>query len=84
MPEIIENRMVVNSEWKTMEKYTDAGEPLKESGYKDLLTGVFVSEKDAFAYALEQISYDKDLKQELLEWFYSGNWIKEELESEPD
>lgn len=41
-------------------------------------TGVFVPEEDAYGYALERISLDEELKQEFVEWFYSGNWIEED------
>lgn len=49
----------------------------KEPGYEEVVTGIFVSEEDAYDYAMERISQDEDLKQEFVEWFYS-NWIKEE------
>lgn len=52
------------------------------SGYKDMETGIFVSEEDAYDYAMERVSQDEDLEQEfketVVEWFYSGNWIKED------
>lgn len=41
-----------------------------------------VYEEDAYDYAMERISQDKNLQKEfekmLVEWFYSANWIKEE------
>lgn len=49
----------------------------KCSGYEEIGTGIFVPEEDAFEYALEQISLDEEEKQDFVEWFYSGNWIKE-------
>lgn len=62
------------------------GEKLNGAGYKELRSGIFVPEEDAYDYAMERISQDGDLKQEfkqefeerLVEWFYSGSWIKEE------
>lgn len=38
-----------------------------------------VTEKDAFLYAKEHLDYlnEKD-KQDFIEWFFSGNWIKKE------
>lgn len=49
------------------------------AGYSEIGTGVFVSEEDAYDYAIERISHSTDeKKQEFVEWFYSGNWIKEE------
>lgn len=37
--------------------------------------GIFVRREDAYEYALERISCDESLKKELVEWFYSGNFI---------
>lgn len=82
MPEQIENRMVVESEWM----HTDQKEVkrvLEEKGYHELGTGVFVPIKDAFDYALEHCLHgseqeQRDFKEILIEWFFSGNWIKEE------
>lgn len=77
--ERIENRMVVDSLWEHIEKVTgESREKLRGSGYEEIGTGIFVPEEDAYRYALERISLDEDLKQEFVEWFYSGNWIKEE------
>ena len=82
MPEQIENRMVVDLEWV----HTDQKEVkrvLVEKGYHELGTGVFVPVKDAYDYALEHCLYgseqeQRDFKEFLIEWFFSGNWIKEE------
>lgn len=75
--EQIENRMVMDSEWER----TDPQETrikLRGPGYEEIGTGIFVAEEDAFDYAAERISLDENLKQELVLWFYSGNWIKED------
>lgn len=45
--------------------------------------GIIVEESEAFAYALERslhgsLEEQKEFRNMLLEWFYSGNWIKEE------
>lgn len=48
------------------------------AGYSEIGTGVFVPEKEAFEYAMERVSLDHELKQEFVEWFYSGNWVEEE------
>lgn len=57
-------------------------ENLNGAGYTEINSGIFVPEEDAYKYAMERISQDEDLKRELVEmvveWFYSGNWIKEE------
>lgn len=39
--------------------------------------GRVVPEEHAFEYALAEINKDSDLQTELVEWFFSGNWIKE-------
>lgn len=77
----IENRMSVDSEW-VWNTPAEAREKLNNEGYEEMGTGIFVSEEDAYDYAMERISQDDDLKQEfkemVVEWFYSGNWIKED------
>lgn len=47
--------------------------------YKELTTNEMVSEEDAFLYAKENLDYleGKD-KKEFLNWFFSGNWVKED------
>lgn len=51
-------------------------------GFEEIGTGIFVPEEDAYQYAMERISQDEDLQKEfketVVEWFYSGNWIKED------
>lgn len=73
----LENRMVVDSEWPDAEQ--GIKEKLNGSGYKEISTGKFVPEEDAYSYALEMVSdgTEKD-KKEFVEWFFSGNWIKED------
>lgn len=88
MAEVIENRMVVDSQWNW-------GAPLEVSkrlngpGRREMVTGIFVLEEDAFDYALEHcfemvpagvglLKWTQEFKEMLVEWFYSGNWIKEE------
>ena len=82
MPEHIENRMVVDSEW-VHKFHRELKVALMEKGYHELGTGVFVPIKDAYDYALEHCLYgseqeQKEFKEMLVEWFFSGNWIKEE------
>lgn len=72
----IENRMVVDSEWP--EVGIEIREKISGAGYKELGTGIFVAEEDALRYAIERVLQDEALKQELVEWFYSGNWTIEE------
>lgn len=81
MIEQIENRMIVDSEWKCNEP-TEIKEKLNKAGYEEIGTGIFVPEEDAYRYAMERVSQDEDLQKEfketVVEWFYSGNWIKED------
>ncbi|MCI9135440.1 MAG: hypothetical protein HFI31_14845 [Lachnospiraceae bacterium] len=53
-------------------------EELQGPGYEEIGTGLFVPEKDAYSYALEVLSYYEKERKEFVEWFYSGNWIKED------
>lgn len=67
-------------DWKTSppEAVEEVEQKLNGSGYSEIGTGIFVPDKDAYDYAMERIPQDEDLKQEFVEWFYSGNWVKEE------
>ena len=82
--EQIENRMVVDSEWRAFAKelIEESKEKLNGPGWEEIGTGIFVSEEDAYDYAMERVSQDVDLQKEFKEtvvgWFYSGNWIKED------
>lgn len=57
---------------------------MKESkGYEGIgqEKGTFVKEEDAYAYALERCingtpEDKKEFQEMLVEWYYSGNWIK--------
>lgn len=73
----LENRMVLDALWRWKEP-PEVAEKLRGPGYSEIGTGVFVPEEDAYDYAMERISLDEELKQEFVEWFYSGNWIKED------
>lgn len=57
-------------------------EKLNGAGYEEIGTWIFVPEEDAYEYAMERISSDENLQKEFkemfVEWFYSGNWVKEE------
>ena len=77
--EQIENRMVVECEWP---EAISVEEILKQPGYHEMGTNVFVPENEAYDYALERCisgteQEQKEFKEMLVEWFYSGNWIKE-------
>ena len=40
--------------------------------------GICVDEDDAFLYAICRILSSDAEQKEFVEWYYSGNWIKEE------
>lgn len=84
MPEQIENRMVVDSEWESLDRNIPDSiqEKLREPGYHEIGTGNFVPQSEAYNYALERClngteEDQKEFIEMLVEWFYSGNWIKE-------
>jgi hypothetical protein len=84
MPEQIENRMVVDSQWSLLEEciLKPIEEKLKEPGYREIGTDLFVPQSEAYNYALQRClngteSDQKEFKEMLVEWFYSGNWVKE-------
>lgn len=80
--EEIENRMVVDSQWETLEK----SEPMVETqeGYHNDRESVFVPDKEAYEYALDQCLHgseedQKQFKKMLVDWYYSGgDWRREE------
>lgn len=83
MPEIIENRMVVDSEWADLEKAAKVKSVPVRKGYREFRTHNFVPEDEAYEYALDKClngteEEQLDFRIMLVEWFYSGNWIKEE------
>lgn len=64
-------------------------EILSGPGFREMGTGNFVPEESAFDYALENcleiipvgvrgLKWTQEFKEMLVEWFYSGNWIKED------
>ena len=79
----VENRMVVDSEWRFPGNVSDeVREKLTEPGYHQMGTGNFVPESEAYEYALEQCLHGseediKEFKEMLVEWYFSGNWVKE-------
>lgn len=78
----VENRMVVESEWD-WQKSKEVVTVVNEKGYHELGTNEFVPEADAFEYALERCmngseAEQKEFKEMLVDWFYSGNWVKED------
>lgn len=75
--EMIENRMVNDFVWSRLEKEPEVREKINGPGWTEMGTGIFVPEKEAFRYSVEAMSQDEELQREFVEWFYSGNWIKE-------
>lgn len=80
MPEQIENKMVVDWCWNDSMP-DEIKEKLKEPGYSELGTNVFVSDSEAYEYALERClngseEDQKEFREMLVDWFYSGNWIR--------
>lgn len=87
----VENRMVIDSEWEVLEKAIpkEISERLSAPGWVEIGTGVFVPDEDAFNYALERcteivppgirsIKWTQEFRKMLVEWFFSGDWIKED------
>lgn len=77
---MLENRMVMDIMLWQRTHEPDIHEKVNGSaGYSEIGTGVFVPEEDAYGYAMERISHGTDEeKKEFVEWFYSGNWVKED------
>lgn len=46
--------------------------------YKGIFTekGINIPEEHCFEYALDRVTKNKADRNEFIEWFYSGNWIK--------
>lgn len=78
-------------DWKTAipEEVDYVEKRLSGSGYVEIGTLNFVPEEDAFGYALEQcvkvvpngihgIPWTQEFREMLVEWFFSGSWVKEE------
>jgi hypothetical protein len=66
------------------ERITDESKHGREEGYVEMKTKEFVSMEDAYAYAFERCTNGTDeeiaeFKEMLVEWFYSGNWTKQEV-----
>lgn len=37
-----------------------------------------INDEDAFDNAVDEVSHDEKLKVEFVEWFYSGDWVRED------
>jgi tRNA nucleotidyltransferase (CCA-adding enzyme) len=79
----VDNILVNDAYWADMEKPNASVEKvLSQKGYHELGTNVFVPEEDAYEYAFDRCmngteEEQKEFKEMLVEWFYSGNWVKE-------
>ena len=56
-----------------------------ETGYIGIgpEAGIYVPDVDAYAYAIDRCLYGtetevKEFREMLVDWYYSGNWIKKE------
>ena len=74
---MIENRMIVDSEWTYVEPPMCEPEE-KEPGYINFSDDTFVPDYDALEYAREHAEQEDMTDSEFVEWFYSGNWIRSE------
>lgn len=78
---VVENRMVVESQWDHAAEVVE--EAISEKGYHEFGTNKFVPEDEAFDYALDRCmngseAEQKEFREMLVDWFYSGNWVKED------
>jgi len=85
MLEQIENSMAADHLWESLEKNVseEVRENLRGPGYREMGTDNFVPESLAYQYALERClrgteEEKKEFREMLVEWFYSGNFIKED------
>lgn len=80
MPEQIENKIVNEAAWNSYDMHMQEHEE-KIPGYTSMSTGKFVPDPEAYDYALEcclsgSEEDHQEFKDMLVEWFYSGNWIR--------
>lgn len=78
MKEMIENRMVIDSEWEINKSLNEIKEKLMGPGYRESATGAFVPEEDAYDFAIQAINQNDDLKKELVYWFFFNDFVKED------
>lgn len=85
---ILENRMVVDAEWRPIECVHEELGKTTNPGYTEISTRIHVSEEDAFDYALDRClqgteNDKKEFREMLVEWYYSGGeWVKEKNKQE--
>ena len=83
MSEQIENHMVVDAYWKRFEETMEAKDLPTEKGYLNLKTKEFIPDNDAFSNALWECLFgakelQKEFEKALLEFYYDGNWMRDE------
>ena len=80
--EQVENRMVVDSEWEFLESQK-VETSLTEKGYHNYKTNEFVTDDEAYEYALDNClngleTDKKEFREMLVEWYFSGgDWRRE-------
>lgn len=85
----MENRMVRDTEAAMGLLLSDVQVRLNATGWKNITDGTFVPEEVAFDYAIDhctnfvpsefhKIEWTQEFKKMVVEWFYSGDWVKEE------
>ena len=72
----IENRMVVDSEWKYDEPVTIGPSHDEKYGYENITDYTFIPADDALDYAREHEEQENMTDKEFVDWFFSGNWIR--------
>lgn len=74
---MLENRMLIDSEWICVEPATV--EPVNgEWGYLHIWTGEFIPDCEALDYAREHEEQGNMTDEEFVDWFFSGNWVRRE------
>lgn len=80
---------IICPESKKVNSFPDLGQDCE--GYEGMgpENGIFIPMEDAFEYAIDRCingpdreEFEKEFKETLVEWFYSGNWIKRKGECE--
>ena len=78
----VENILVNDAYWECQQEEEEE-QVILEKGYRHFKTDEFVPEDEAFEYAFERCTNgtedeQKEFKAMLVEWFFSGNWVKED------
>lgn len=83
--ERVENRMVMDA-WDFIKVVEPRGESTP-NGYQSMQGDDFVSDEDAFEYAMnacmngaDKEAFRKEFEEVIVEWFFSGNWVRRHRE----